>query len=282
MTTQTEVRPARADDKDAVLDFCQNTFSWGDYIADVWDTWSTDLRGQLLVGQLDQKPVGVLHLAFLESGAAWMEGIRVHPDFRRRGVGSAMDSAALIRARERGAVTARLVTSAKNKAAQEMLETEGYACIAHFIEWEAKPARRQFSAARVATSSDATQLLELWDDSVGRVAHGLVPDQQWHWDTLTRTRLLSQIDAGHVRIVEGGFAFLLANDEEDASGMSLQSLAGDAKSMLSLARAARSEAYYRGFARIEAILIDHPQVNPALERAGFVRQGGMLIYEQAL
>ena len=26
-------------DKKAVLDFCKNTFSWGDYINDVWDYW---------------------------------------------------------------------------------------------------------------------------------------------------------------------------------------------------------------------------------------------------
>jgi GNAT superfamily N-acetyltransferase len=282
VTTQIEVRLARADDRDALLGFCQNTFSWGDYIAEVWDAWLTDAQGQLLVGLLDQQAVGLLHLAFLESGAAWMEGMRVHPDFRRRGVGSALDSAARTRARERGAVLARLVTSSKNVAAQKTLATEGYACIAHFTEWEAKPARRKFSAARIATPSQGDELLNLWDASLGGVANGLLPDRHWHWDPLTRARLSGEIDAGKVRIAGGGFAFLPASDGNDSNGISLQSLAGSAQAMLTLALAARGEAHYRGYPRVEAILIDHPQVNSALESAGFVRQGGMLVYEQTL
>jgi GNAT superfamily N-acetyltransferase len=277
-----EVRPARAEDKEAVLAFCQNTFSWGDYVAQVWDTWLADARGQLLVGQFNRQPVGLLHLAFLDSGVAWMEGMRVHPDFRRQGVGSALDAAARTHARERGAAVTRLVTSVKNIPAQKTLAKEGYALIAHFNESEAKPAQREFSIARVATPSDAPALLELWDGSFGHGARGLVPDRHWHWDTLTRTRLLGQIGAGEVRTVDGGLAFLFSSDEDDSSGMSLQALAGDAKSMFTLALAARGEARYRGYPRVEAILIDHPQVNSALKRAGFLRQGGMLVYEQVL
>ena len=276
------MRPARAGDKDAVLAFCQNTFSWGDYIADAWDGWLTDGRGQLLVGQVAGRVVGVIHLAFLESGAAWMEGMRVHPGFRRQGVGSAMDSAARALARERGAAIVRLVTSIKNIPAQKTLATQGYACIAHFNEWEAEAAHGDRSSARIATLSDATGLASLWDTFFARESSGLVPDPHWHWDPMTRPRLLGQIRAGHVRMADRGFAFLVSPDGNDASGLSLQALAGDAKTMATLARGARDEAHYRGYTQVEAILIDHPRVNLAMERAGFLRAGGMLVYEQSL
>jgi GNAT superfamily N-acetyltransferase len=275
------VRPARADDRDPVLAFCQNTFSWGDYVAQVWDTWLADTRGQLLVGQFDHRPVGLVHLAFLDGGAAWMEGMRVHPTFRRQGIASALDSSARTWARERGAVVARLVTGDRNIPAQTLLATQGYTRIAHYSEWEAKPAAKAI-AARLATPSDAPALLELWDGSLGHVSNGLVFDRDWHWDTLTRPRLLGQIDAGQVRTVDGGFAFLLASDGDDSSGLSLQALAGDAKSMFTLALAARGEANYRGYQHIEAILIDHPEVNAALKRARYRLEGGMQVYEQAL
>jgi GNAT superfamily N-acetyltransferase len=282
VTTQIEVRPAQAGDKDAVLAFCQNTFSWGDYVAEVWDTWLTDVRGQLLVGLVGPRPVGLVHLAFLESNAAWLEGMRVHPAFRRRGVGSAVDSAARRHARARGARLARLATSAKNIAAQETLATLGYACVARFVEWKAEPARSEFSATRVATHADEADILELWDGSLARGASGLVPDQNWHWDALTRARLHGQIETAQVRINGGGFAFLVAQEQTATSEMTLHALAGDAESTYTLALAARGEADYRGYPSVEALLIDQPQINSALERAGFLRQGGMLIYEQVL
>ena len=36
-------------DKDEILSFCINSFSWGDYINRVWDYWYTEKNGQLFV-----------------------------------------------------------------------------------------------------------------------------------------------------------------------------------------------------------------------------------------
>ena len=34
-----EIREANISDKNSVLKFCKNTFSWGDYIEKVWSSW---------------------------------------------------------------------------------------------------------------------------------------------------------------------------------------------------------------------------------------------------
>ncbi len=265
-----------------MLAFCQNTFAWGDYVPDVWDKWLTDKKGQLLVGAIDGQPVGLVHVAFIDAGVAWMEGMRVHPDFRRQGIASAMDAAARAFARARGARWARLATSVKNIPAQATLAKEGYTRVARYNEWEAAPARLDFSATRVATPNDAERVLQLWHASSAHAASALLPDRDWHWCELTHARLLAQMDAGQVRWVDGGFALLLAAEEGDWSRASLHALAGDEKAIFALARAARGEARYRGYSRLEAILINHPALNAALERAGYRREGGMFIYEQAL
>ncbi len=282
MTVQYEVRPARSDDKSAILAFCQNTFSWGDYIPEVWDRWLGDASGTMLVGVVDQQPVGLLRVAFLDDRVAWLEGMRVHPDFRRQGVGTAIDAAARSLARARGCRVERLATSIKNIAAQKILATEGYTRIAQFNEWETKPARRTLAATRVATLGDAPALLETWRASAVGAARALLPDRHWHWHALTRPRLIDQTNAGEVRMANGGLGFLLAFDEKDWSGLSLQALAGDEESMVALALAARGEARYRGYPRVEALLVDHAPLNAALERAGYRRTGGMYIYEQSL
>jgi len=71
-------------DKKTVLEFCKNTFSWGDYIEYVWDYWIKE--GNLLVIRKNKRPVAMCHvIIFSEDTRIWIEGIRVDKNFRRKG-----------------------------------------------------------------------------------------------------------------------------------------------------------------------------------------------------
>ena len=76
------IRQAKNSDKNTVLDFCKSTFSWGDYINDVWDYWI--LEGNLLVLTENDTPVALCHGSFFEN-QVWIEGIRVNEKFRKKG-----------------------------------------------------------------------------------------------------------------------------------------------------------------------------------------------------
>ncbi|MCI4432678.1 MAG: GNAT family N-acetyltransferase [Nitrosopumilus sp.] len=78
------IRNAIQSDKISVLNFCKNTFSWGDYIQDVWDYWLAE--GNLLVIEKSY-PVGMCH-AFFSKNQVWIEGIRIDSNFRRQGLAS--------------------------------------------------------------------------------------------------------------------------------------------------------------------------------------------------
>ncbi|HEV2582881.1 MAG TPA: GNAT family N-acetyltransferase [Ktedonobacteraceae bacterium] len=117
-----EVRQAREEDREAVLVFCRETWEWGDYIADVWDTWLHDENGALLVAVKEGKPVGIANLRMLNAQEAWMEGMRVDPAFRQQGVASALFDAQIAEARRRGASTARLITNSTNTSAIRLIE----------------------------------------------------------------------------------------------------------------------------------------------------------------
>ncbi len=55
------IRNAADSDKSTILNFCQHTFSWGDYIQDVWNYWSSE--GNLLIVE-KEFPIGVTHALF--------------------------------------------------------------------------------------------------------------------------------------------------------------------------------------------------------------------------
>ncbi|MFQ5782089.1 MAG: GNAT family N-acetyltransferase [Nitrosopumilus sp.] len=78
------IREATKLDKISILKFCKNTFSWGDYVEQVWDFWLSE--GNLFVFE-KEFPLGICH-AFYSKDQIWIEGIRVDPNFRRQNIAS--------------------------------------------------------------------------------------------------------------------------------------------------------------------------------------------------
>ena len=77
-----ELRKAIPEDKTPVLEFCKNTFSWGDYIEDVWENWISE--GNFLVLSEEGQPAAISH-GYISDGQVWIEGIRVKNEYRRKG-----------------------------------------------------------------------------------------------------------------------------------------------------------------------------------------------------
>jgi len=115
-----KIRSAETNDKMTVLEFCKSTFSWGDYVADVWDSWQ--LKGGLYVLEYDCKVVGMYNIALFEK-EAWVEGMRVHTQYRRKGFGKRMLVHAESRSRNK---TIRLVIESENHPSIKLAESMGY------------------------------------------------------------------------------------------------------------------------------------------------------------
>lgn len=81
------VTKATNNEKQAVLEFCKNTFSWGDYIGEAWDSWIKE--GNFLIIHDANQPVAICHASIYKEGKqVWIEGIRVNKKFRRKGYAS--------------------------------------------------------------------------------------------------------------------------------------------------------------------------------------------------
>ena len=114
------IRKAVGDDRGQVLDFCRETFSWGDYIGEVWDKWLS--TGGLYVAEEAGTVIGVYHIAF-PANESWIEGMRVHPDHRKSGSGTKMMSHAESVIKKG---TVRLVIESENLPSIGLVKSMGY------------------------------------------------------------------------------------------------------------------------------------------------------------
>ncbi len=119
-----EIRPASIHDREAVLDFCGTIYPDGDYVHDAWDTWIMD--NGLYVAWEDKVRVGVYNVT-TRAGQAWIEGMRVHLDFRGRGYGMAMMRHAENTARNSGARIIRSLIETGNHTSIAQSRKSGYA-----------------------------------------------------------------------------------------------------------------------------------------------------------
>ncbi|MGH2516910.1 MAG: GNAT family N-acetyltransferase [Ktedonobacterales bacterium] len=159
------VRPARADDSEAVFDLCAHTWPGGDYIPYVWDQWLADPDSALLVALAGTRPVGLVHMRMMSPDEGWLEGIRVDPNARRQGIGRVLVSRALVAAHERGAAVVRLITDHDNLPAQALFAHFGFTRIAEVrrYQWSARDdapenASEDTSETRAAVAENGSSL----------------------------------------------------------------------------------------------------------------------------
>ncbi|HEX6254130.1 MAG TPA: GNAT family N-acetyltransferase [Nitrososphaera sp.] len=187
------IRPARKSDKDEILSFCINTFSWGDYINRVWDYWYAEKNGQLFVVESGGEKIAMSHVAICPEGKGiWLEGIRVHPDHRRSYIATMLLAKMLEYGRRKGAREASAIVDATNIASQSMMEKNGFRVVSKWMYYNAlSTPRHQGSNARIANADDIDDIWQYLQQSKIYRLSGKRYAKSWHWYTFDRRTLLN-------------------------------------------------------------------------------------------
>lgn len=116
------VRRARPDDRDAVLAFATTTWDGWDYIPEAWPHWIDAPDAVLLVAtaQGDDRPIALTRVALLSPTEGWLEGIRVDPAVRGRGVATNLQVAELTWARAHDLRVLRYATGHANEGSLKL------------------------------------------------------------------------------------------------------------------------------------------------------------------
>ena len=139
-------RLAHSSDKNDVLNFCQNTFTWGDYIHEVWDNWINE--GNLIVIENDRIPVSMAHVGFYpDEKMIWMEGVRVNQNSRKNGLAQKMIHHFEINAKSQDFEISRMLIASENNPSLTLAKKLGYQIISkwNYFSLESKQISQQNS-----------------------------------------------------------------------------------------------------------------------------------------
>ena len=134
------IRKALPSDVDQIIEFTRNTFPWGDYVPRAINGWVNE--GTAYVAVVEGRVVGVINMVMVkEMGVAWLEGLRVHPGYRRMGIGRALTEYVLNEALRNNARYASLMIAEWNEPSQRLAKSLGFHEVLTLFTGVAKPSQ---------------------------------------------------------------------------------------------------------------------------------------------
>jgi RimJ/RimL family protein N-acetyltransferase len=208
------VRKARSSDREAVFKFCEKTWSWGDYIPRVWDKWLKAENCRVFVATINGMPVGISRLNIDKPYEVWLSGARTDPNYRRRGLATAMTRKCLKYAKLKGAKLARLVTESDNIGAQALLQKLEFKPIAEFVEMVTENMEKEKSRnSRWAEKNETEAIWKFLQNSETYRKAARLYTVLFHWFSLEKQDLR--------RFVGQQKAILHENQKGEISGLTL-------------------------------------------------------------
>ena len=300
MTEIVTFRPVVSADKDRILAFTAHT--WGpaedDYIRDVFDDWLADQSGEFTAALLDDQVVAIAKLTDLGDGEWWFEGLRVDPDFRRRGIASALNRYHVELARRLGGKVVRYMTGGENVGSQTIGVQTGFQ---HTVTFAARlaAASDEFDAPSQLTAADVPAMFAWLDSPLVCYQHNAFRDA-WSVQTMTESaiaRAMSEGRAFGLKTPDGRAERVAAwavvrsaeydDDSEDnrSHRLRIDHLDGEPDAVIELARQMRGLAARLHRSEVSAGVSDYVPLIEALTQAGYQinpEHFGLWIMELAL
>jgi len=265
---------------------CAHTWEDGDYIPYVWDRWLADEQGPLIVGELEGQVVALCKISFQTPDQVWLQGMRVDPDYRQRGIGRKFLEYSLDYARENGARVARLSTSVRNTAVHRMAADAGMERIGVYVFWVTTSLPEGPQLTVLSAHDQAAVEAFLRASPVLDACRG-VCEADWAWQDLSEERLPGLLESGRIVALvaaEGHLAALaVVSHDADDQALGAGFADGEPSAVRELAMAIRVHAARLGAVQARAWLPEVAWLREAFASAGYAFgewQGEMWLLER--
>ena len=248
------IRRARRSDKRDVLAAVRTIWGGQDRIPDVFDKWVTHRMGPFFVAESAGRVVAMGKLTILNDDEAWLEGGRVAPRWRRRGIATTLIAHRIAVARERGVRVLRFSTASDNKPIHRVARRFGFRRVA--VMWRhAAPALAGETPPRARAADKAI------------VARAVGPYIQvgggWEWRTLTARDLRSAITRRQAFVGGAPVGAAAIVGPSDDGSLPVVAIGGRGRALRDLLSGLRAEAARRALEDVSFYAADALQIRAA-------------------
>jgi hypothetical protein len=209
-----------------------------------------------------------------------MEGLRVHPDVRDRGVASHIHNYVLETWRKLGRGVIRLTTGSYNVKIHQMCERSGFKRIAEFIPYRAQKLMEETTSFNPLEPDEAQAAMDLVQ---GNPVHGMsagLINLGWVFADPQMKHIQDAIKAGHAWWWKGGKGFLTIweDGEDERHEPGIQLVACPEGDLCELLQDYRRLVASLGYESAGWVAPNYPQVLSCLEQAGYKRTWDVSLY----
>lgn len=150
---QSKIRAYEERDQANILEIAKQTWEGHDHLPLILAEWETDPQSHLFVHDINGEAVSIGNLRVIENGkTGWMEGLRIHPDYRGKGFAKSMTEYLIKTAKGMGLERVRLTTAMENNPAFHLAHIAGFRLLYdRKVFWAAAADRLKFPEETLTT-----------------------------------------------------------------------------------------------------------------------------------
>ncbi len=192
------IRKLLGSDRNDILEISRHIWKGHDYLSSVVDEWLQDPNCNFYGVEADGRVVAVGSLRIVENGqTGWMEGLRVHPEYRGKGFANEITRYLVRKAECLNVQRLRYATSDRNAASLKLARMAGFKRVLKMaVFWHLSPKpipqTEDYPLIEKASAAEAYRLLK---KNPSIIPHGIV---EYDWKALDSTlQNLKEISKTH-------------------------------------------------------------------------------------
>lgn len=266
-------RPALLRDTADMLALTSHIWEGHDYLPHVWADWLADEDGFLAVAEYCGHVVGIAKLEYQQPGEWYLAGLRVHPKMEGRGIARQLHDYLLDTWHRRGESGVIRLATYRPKV-KHLCERTGFREICQYTPFIAPNLSEPVNTFTPLLQDKVDLAMDVITSSLVFEWVARMYDRGWSWSALQDKFILQACEQGRAWSWRGGLGVLLVEEDSDYDGIRLpliRLIGCSPEALLDMLLDFRRWAAAQGYMKVGWVASLHPDLQPYLQAAGFVR-----------